>query len=66
MEDQELREKLAELERGIKAVHISAEKTRTYLLWTLVITVAVVVLPAIGLVFAVPSFLSIYSTIGGM
>lgn len=54
-------ERLAALEKKIEAIHVSVEKTRQYLLWTLVITIAVVVLPAIGLVFAIPSFVSQYN-----
>jgi hypothetical protein len=54
-------EKLAALEQKIDAIYASVEKTRQYLLWTLVITVAVIVLPAIGLVFAIPSFIGTYN-----
>lgn len=54
-------ERLAQLEAKIDAMYRSVEKTRQYLLWTLVVTIAVVVLPAIGLVFAIPSFLSTYN-----
>jgi hypothetical protein len=42
----------------------SAEKTRKYLLWTLIITVAVIVVPLIGLPFAIPMFLSVYNVFG--
>jgi hypothetical protein len=54
-------ERLAALEKKIDAIYESAEKSRKYLLWTLVVTVAVIVLPAIGLMFAVPSFVSTYN-----
>lgn len=54
-------ERLAKMEQKIDAIYASVEKARKYLFWTLVITVAVVVLPAIGLVFAVPSFISTYT-----
>lgn len=54
-------ERLAQLEAKIDAIYVSVEKTRKYLLWTMIVTVAVVVLPAIGLVFAVPSFISSYN-----
>lgn len=55
-------ERLTVLEQKIDAIQTSVEKTRQYLLWTLVITVGMVVLPAIGLMFAIPSFISTYST----
>ena len=54
-------DRIAALEKKIDAMYVSVEKTRSYLLWTLVITVAVVVLPAIGLMFALPSFISSFN-----
>ncbi len=54
-------ERIAALETKIEEIRVSVEKTRQYLLWTLVVTIAVVVLPAIGLMFAIPSFLSTYN-----
>ncbi len=53
--------KLEMMEKKIDAIYTSVEKTRRYILTTLVITIAVVVLPMIGLVFAIPSFLSTYT-----
>jgi hypothetical protein len=53
--------RLAELEKKLDAVYVSTEKTRKYLWWTLVITVVVLVLPLIGLLFAIPAFISSYS-----
>jgi hypothetical protein len=66
MEDQELRQKFDTLEQKIDATFRSAEKTRKYILWTIIITVALFVLPLIGLLFAIPSFVSTYSQIGGL
>lgn len=54
-------DRAAQLEAKIDAIYVSVEKTRKYLLWTMIVTLAVVVLPAIGLVFAVPSFISSYN-----
>ena len=54
-------ERLLALEKKIEAIYASVEKTRQYLLWTLVITIALIVLPAIGLMFAIPSFVSEYN-----
>lgn len=51
------------MERKIDQIYISVEKTRKYFLWTMIITVALFVLPLIGLIFAIPSFLSQYSQI---
>jgi len=45
------------LETKIDAIYESVEKTRKYFMWTLIITVALVVLPLIGLMFVLPSFI---------
>ena len=63
MEDTELRQKFDALEKRIGDVYASAEKTRKYFLTLLVVTVIVFVLPLLGLVFAIPSFISTYSEI---
>ena len=60
MMDDELRLRLDGLEKKIDAVFISAEKTRRYILWTAVVSILVIVLPLVGLVFVIPSFLSTY------
>ncbi len=52
--------KLDELEKKIDAIYISTEKTRKMYMWTMYITIALFVLPLIGLVFALPSFMSSY------
>ena len=46
--------KLEQQDKKLDAIYASAEKTRKYLLWTLTITVAVIVVPLIGLPFAIP------------
>jgi hypothetical protein len=53
-------QRLAALEAKIDAIYASVEKTRTYFQWTLIISVVLFVLPLIGLLFAVPAFLSSY------
>jgi ABC-type arginine transport system permease subunit len=45
-------------------IYRSSEKTRKYFLWTVIVAVAFLVLPLIGLVFAIPQFLSIYDNLG--
>lgn len=49
------------MEKKIDAIYATTEKTRKYLLWTGIVTIALIVLPAIGLVFAIPSFMSTYT-----
>jgi uncharacterized membrane-anchored protein len=53
-------QKLAALETKIDAIYVSVEKTRNYFKLTMIITVALFVLPLVGLVFAIPAFLSSY------
>ena len=47
--------KLAELEGKIDAIFISVEKTRNYILWTGIITAAVIIIPGIILAFVLPA-----------
>lgn len=63
MIESELTERLATLEKKIDAIYVSAEKTRKYIWWTVVITVAVFVLPLIALAFVIPSFISSYTSV---
>ena len=55
---EELLERLESQEKKIDAIYRSVEKTRKYFMWTLIITVAAIVLPLIGLVFVIPAYLS--------
>ena len=50
--------KLAELEGRIEAVFASVEKIRKYMLWTAIITVAVIVIPLLILPAVLPAFLA--------
>ena len=56
--DQETLNKLEALEKKIDAIYSSVEKTRKYFLLTLIITVAMIVLPVLGLIIIIPIFLS--------
>ncbi len=46
-----------EQQKKIDQIFVSVEKTRMYFKWTLIISIAVIVLPAIGLAFAIPAYL---------
>lgn len=61
MIDPELSDRLTRLEAKVEQAYKAAESTRKYLFWTGVITIILFVLPLIGLVFAVPQFLSSYT-----
>lgn len=58
--DQEVNKKIEEQGVKIDAIYKSVEKTRKYFLIIIWITVLGVILPMIGLAFAIPSFLSNY------
>lgn len=56
----DINQKIAALEEKIDKIYVSVEKTRKYFLWTGIITVALIVLPLIGLAIAIPSFINNY------
>ena len=56
--EQEILERMKANEELLQKIYISTEKTRKYFVWTLVFSVAVVLLPLVGLVFVIPTFLS--------
>ncbi|MDD2657513.1 MAG: hypothetical protein PHD04_02525 [Candidatus Pacebacteria bacterium] len=62
MIDPELLAKLNQIEEKAEKAYQAAESSRKYLFWTGVVTVALIVLPLIGLAFAIPSFISSYTT----
>ena len=62
--ENEVTQKLLALEAKIDAIYISVEKTRKYFFWTMVVTLVLFIVPLIGLVFAIPTFMSGY--VGGM
>lgn len=60
MIDPELAAKLDEIGAKADRAYVAAEKVRKYLFWTGVVTIALIVLPLIGLAFALPAFMSNY------
>ena len=60
--DNELKTRLDGLEKKIDAVYVSAEKTRKYFQWTMIITIVMFVLPVIGLIVVIPMFISNYTS----
>jgi hypothetical protein len=53
-------QKIERLEQKIDKIYISVEKTRKYFFWTGVITLAIIILPLIGLLFVLPAFMNNY------
>ncbi len=66
MIDPELAARLDALEKKVDAAYRAAETVRKWMLWTGIITAALIVIPLIGLFFAVPSFLNYYTQIGNL
>lgn len=64
--DTELLQKLRAQDGKLERIYQSVEKTRKYFLWTLIGTVVTFVVPLIGLVIAVPYFLSTFSSAYGL
>lgn len=62
MIDSELAAKLEEISAKADRAYRAAESTRKYLFWTGVVTAALVVLPAVGLVFMIPQFIDSYTS----
>lgn len=55
--EEEIIKKLDEQSAKIEAVFRSVEKTRKYFLWSMIITIATIVLPLIALAVLLPWFL---------
>ena len=67
MIDPELAAKLEEISAKADRAYHAAESVRTYLFWTGVVTVALFVLPLLGLAFVLPQFIDSYTTtLGGL
>lgn len=64
--DSDLEKRLAAIEEKLEALRVSSERTRTYALVIAWVTILAILLPIIGLFFAIPSFLSTYSALDGL
>lgn len=64
--ESELEKKLESQNQKLDAIFESVEKTRKYFLTIFWITVILFVLPLIGLLFVIPSFLSTYNSLLGI
>ncbi len=59
--EQEILKKITEQEQKIEEILRSVKKMRKYFLWTLIVTAVVIILPLIGLLLVIPSFINMYS-----
>lgn len=62
--EQEIIQKLEGIEKKLEENIKIARQTRQYFFWTLLISLAVIVLPLIGLIFILPQFISTYGSLG--
>ena len=60
--DPQLEKKLAEQDAKLDKIYASIEKMRKYFLWTMIITIATIVLPIIALIAVIPWFLSVMTS----
>lgn len=64
--EEQILELLKENQQLLQKTHISAEKTRKYILYSTIFTVITFVLPLLALVFILPSFMGSYmDSLGG-
>jgi hypothetical protein len=65
--EHDIQTQLKELDAKLSAVHTSVEKLKKYFQVTMWITIIMVVLPVLGLILVIPSFISMYSgMLGGL
>lgn len=55
--EEDILKKFAAQDKKLDDIYQSVEKMRKYFLWTLIVTVVMIVLPLIGLLFVIPTFL---------
>lgn len=56
--DENILQKFLEQEQKIDKIYVSVEKTRKYFFWTMILSLVFFLLPLLGLVFAIPTFLN--------
>lgn len=60
--EKEILEKFEAQDKKLEKIYLSIEKMRKYFLFALIVTIAAIVVPLIGLAFVIPKFLNIYSS----
>jgi TRAP-type mannitol/chloroaromatic compound transport system permease small subunit len=64
--EQDILKRLEGQEKKIDLIYASVEKTRSYFLWTMILSIVFFVLPLVGIMFAVPFLMSTLSTAYGL
>lgn len=57
--DQEIAKKIEVQDKKLDLIYTSIERMRKYYFWTMMITIAMIVLPLLALIAVVPWFLSV-------
>jgi len=60
--EQDILQKLEEQNKKIDLIYSSVEKTRKYFQWTLIITIATVLLPLLAMIVVIPWLMSTLGT----
>lgn len=61
--ENEILDLIKKQDEKIEAIYKSVEKTRKYILIVTIATIVAVVLPLVGLMFAIPSFINSYTEV---
>jgi uncharacterized Rmd1/YagE family protein len=56
--DTELKNRLDILEQKVDIINKNIKTIKSVFLWTFIITIAVIVIPLIGMIFVIPQFMS--------
>jgi ABC-type arginine transport system permease subunit len=64
--DEEILNKLKELDEKIGNVYVSAEKTRKYFMWTMIATLIFFIVPLLAIAIILPSLINNISNLYGM
>jgi len=64
--ENEILAKIQEQDKKLEDIYRSIEKMRKYFLWTLIVTIATIVLPMIALIAIIPWFLKTMTSAYGM
>jgi len=58
MTQEETEQRLVQMQEKVDKIYVSVEKTRRYFMWTLIISIAVMVLPLIGRLITIPLYIN--------
>jgi hypothetical protein len=64
--EQEILDRLKAQDDKLEAIYVSVEKTRKYILFSMVTTILFFLLPLIGLAFAIPAMLNTLTETSGL